>query len=345
MATKRQKLFMTYFLSKASFFGIGYSRLFNISSNDTWISIILGTLIGIIIVYIISKFMDLKKGTSLKDFLNKSIILKCLIIILCSYIFLEEIMVLTNFMTSFFLLKTPNICISIPILVVIIYILNKGLRPTLKTNEILFYISIFITIITFLTLLIYPNYDYLRPVFITSYSNILKSSLLYTTYSTIPLLLLTNLENDGKSIIKMYLVSSLRILLLSIFILSIFGPALTKVYRFPEYIVLKRIKILSFIEKIESLLSIIYIFDNYILMLLSSYTINSLLGSNKIAKVSFYGILIGLMLFGTIFLADNYYISLKNYYLSPFIYSLGYLILFLLIIKAIKKKPKASDPT
>ena len=33
-------------------------------------------------------------------------------------------------------------------------------------NEILFYISIFITIITFLALSIYPNLDYLKPILV-----------------------------------------------------------------------------------------------------------------------------------------------------------------------------------
>ena len=349
MATNKQKLFMTYFLSKATFFGIGYSRLFNLSKSDTWISIILGMLLGIVIVWLIKIIMDAKKGLSLDIFLKDktfiNIVIKLLLICLCIYIFLEEIIILTSFLTSFFLLNTPSIVISIPIVIVVFYVLKKGLQPFLKTNEILFYISIFITIMTFLALSIYPHFDYLKPFLITKYPSILKSAFLYATYSSIPLLLITNLENNGKDLIKMYLVSTVRILLLTIFILTIFGPQLTTIYRFPEYIVLKRIKLLSFVEKIESLLSIIYIFDNYILMTMSAYTVKKLLGDNKISRISFPLMITIITVIGTIIFTDNYVLSLKNYYLSPYIYLGGYLIVLLLLFKAIKKKPKASNPS
>ena len=344
MTTKKQQLCLAYFLGKSTFFGIGYSRLFNISKNDTWISIILGTLFGIIIVYLISKIMDHKKGLTLVEYLKAhtviNIFTKISMIFLCCYIFIEEIMILSNFMTSFFLLNTPTIIISLPIVILILYVLKKGLNSILKTNIILFYISILVTIITFFALSIYPQLDYLKPILINKYSNIVKSALLYTIYSTIPLILLVNLNSDGKGLIKIYLLSSLRILLLGIFILTIFGPQLTMVYRFPEYIVLKRIKILSFIEKIESILSIIYIFDSYTLLLLSAYTIKKLLGNNQISKISFPILIITITIGGTIFLGNNYKLSLGNYYLSPYIYSIGYLIIIILIIKTIKKKPK-----
>ncbi len=349
MATNKQKLFIAYFLSKATFFGIGYSRLFNLSKSDTWISIIIGMFFGMIIVWLIKRIMDAKKGLSLENYLKDkkiiNMVIKILLLCLCSYIFLEEIIVLTSFLTSFFLLNTPSIMISIPIVIVVFYVLRKGLQPFLKTNEILFYISIFITIITFLTLSIYPHMDYLKPILITKYTNIIKSAFLYATYSTIPLLLIINLQNDGKDLIKIYLASTLRILLLTMFILTIFGPQLTTIYRFPEYIVLKRIKLLSFVEKIESLLSIIYIFDNYILMTMSAFTIKKLLGNKMTAKISFYSIIILITAIGTIFFTDNYVLSLKNYYISPYIYLSGYLLIILLLLKTIKKKPKASNPS
>ena len=57
MITKKQKFSVVYFLSRAVFIGIGYSLMFDIAGKDAWISVILGTLLGLLIVYPISKIL------------------------------------------------------------------------------------------------------------------------------------------------------------------------------------------------------------------------------------------------------------------------------------------------
>ena len=132
MATKRQKLFLTFFITRASLFGLGYSRMFSLSSNDTWISAILGMLLGIIIVYMISKILNNKR--------KNNIVIKIILILLCCYFISEELTSLINFMTSFFLLNTPGIIIGLCSIIVSLYVIGKGLSSILRTTEILFYI-------------------------------------------------------------------------------------------------------------------------------------------------------------------------------------------------------------
>ena len=257
MATKRQKIFISYFIIKASLFGIGYSRLFDLAANDTWISVILGTLLGLGIILIINKATMNKKGLSLKEYLKETLLLKLLIILLCSYFILEQITTLTNFMTSFYLLNTPAWVIGLCLIITALYIANKGLLTILKTSEMLFYLSIGVTVFALGILLTYVDLKHIMPIMIIKPKNLLSSSIIYALYTTIPLINLLSLKNDSSNTIKIYLITSLSILLLIFVILGIFGPELTKVLRFPEYIVLKRIKLLSFVEKIESLLSIV----------------------------------------------------------------------------------------
>ena len=321
METKRQKLFLLYFISRASLFGLGYSRIFSLSSQDTWISAILGMLLGILIVFIISK---------IKQYDNK--ILNIFIILLLCYFISEELTSLTNFMTSFFVLNTPAYIIGLAAIIVSLYVVNKGKIAILRTSELLFYISIFITTITLCILISYINVSHFLPILTTNYKLLIKSSIFFSLYTTVPLI---NIESNDKDLIKMYIISCLTIIILIICILGIFGPELTKILRYPEYIVLKRIKILSFIEKIESLLSVPYIFDNMILIIISTYNIKRLISNRTI----FYIIIFTTYILTTIYLNNNYIIALYNYYLTPYILLIG---LIIIIIKAIKKKPKAS---
>ena len=43
---------LSYFISRASMFGIGFFLIFKNAGKDSWISIILGTILGIITIYI-----------------------------------------------------------------------------------------------------------------------------------------------------------------------------------------------------------------------------------------------------------------------------------------------------
>ena len=43
---------LTYFIARSSMFGIGFFLVFKNASKDAWISLILGTFLGIIVLYI-----------------------------------------------------------------------------------------------------------------------------------------------------------------------------------------------------------------------------------------------------------------------------------------------------
>ena len=333
MATNRQKLFISFYIIRASLFGIGYSRIFSLAESDAWISAILGTLFGVIIVFLIKTIMNKKSTLTLADYLKENTLIKIAIIALCLYFILEELTTLTNFMTSFYLLNTPNYIISLCSIIICLYVISKGIHSILKTSEIFFYLSILISVITLIILSTYVDISHFRPILLISNNSLIKSTSIYALYTTVPLITLLNLKNDGKDLIKLYLFSSLLLIILIIIITGIFGPEFVQILRFPEYIILKRIKILSFIEKIESLLSITYILDNLFLTIMSLYTIITLINNKIISLIS----ILFIYLFTSYFINGNYINALNNYYLSPYIFILGLLII---IILAIKKKPK-----
>lgn len=344
MTTKRQQIFFSFFLIRATFFGIGFSRIIDLALQDAWISAILGTIIGSLFVFAIAKFMDLKKGKSLNEFLNEykfvGKVLKLFIILLAVFIITEGITMLINFKTSFFLLNTPNFFISLPAILIVLYVISKGLSTILKINEIIFYLTSTVSILVIITLSTYCNINHFLPILTTSFKNLIFSSIVFAVYSSVPLLFLTNLKNDGKGLLKMYWLTCLSLILSFSVILGVFGPTLADIYRYPEMIVLKRIKIFSFIEKIESIISTIRLFDNYALVVISSYTIKGLINNPKASKL-FMPIIMAIIFFVTSFVITNNYINvLRNYYLTFYVYLSGIIIGLALLIMAIKKRHK-----
>ena len=65
---------LTYFISRSSMFGIGFYLLFKQTGKDAWISLLLGTLLGIIIIYIYHFIKDYFQIQKFKDKLNKTIL-------------------------------------------------------------------------------------------------------------------------------------------------------------------------------------------------------------------------------------------------------------------------------
>ena len=63
---------LTYFITRSSMFGIGFYLLFKNASKDAWISVLLGTLLGVIILYIYKHLKDFFKNTNMRDLLSKT---------------------------------------------------------------------------------------------------------------------------------------------------------------------------------------------------------------------------------------------------------------------------------
>ena len=146
------------------------------------------------------------------------------------------------------------------------------------------------------------------------------------------------IKNSGKNIIKIYSLSVFTLFLIAIIIMGVFGPELSVMYRYPEYMMLKKIKILSFVEKIENLVSVIWIIDGFFMVSMASHTIYDLLPKKYNKKIGI--ILAAAMFYVTSFIVgQNYITRLSLYYKTPIIYLLGFIFIAIpLYIKTRKLK-------
>ena len=116
MITKRQYQILSFFLTRSLFFGLGITKIFNLSYNDAWLSGILGTILGLIIISFI--YYIKKDHPNFSKLLNKGVsgfITKTILFLLASFCIHDVILSLTTMTSSFLLPLTPAYVIAIAI--------------------------------------------------------------------------------------------------------------------------------------------------------------------------------------------------------------------------------------
>ena len=259
---------LTYFISSSSMFGIGFFLLFKNAGKDAWISLLLGTLLGIMIIYLYSKIKMYLKNNNLKETLKNT--------------FIGKIYLGIFFVFYLYLLYTPKIVVIIPFLLLAIYITYKEKRVLETLSNLLFTISIVVIIIYIVALFKYIDFNNLKPIFSESTWGIMKASLIYASITTIPNIITINFNNnDFKYELKIYLSSCLMLFLILFATILCLGEPLIKIYSFPEYAVLKQIKILDFIENIENLSTFIWYFDMFITLSVLTTNVKEILPQKR----------------------------------------------------------------
>lgn len=227
----------SYFNSRALFIGYGLSLLFKMSHHDILFSILLGFVLGLIFLFAFNDKKDYK-------------LIKFVTTILLSVIVFISIINLTK---TLYLENTPLVLIICFSLIVVYYISSIKNKAWNKLTSILYVISLVMFVIIFLGLSIHIRIDYLRPIKIIDFKDVIKSSLMFFIISICPIIRLNEKDNKKELIIR-YIVSSITIFLMAFIVLSVLGEKEALLYRYPEYIVLKRIKMLDFISNVDNIL-------------------------------------------------------------------------------------------
>ena len=274
-------------------FGLGFNLIASISKTNLILSIILGTFIDILLLRIFSN----------KPNKYLSIIISLIIIIIYMIIF-------STYITSFYLINMPSYIINILIILLTIYIVSKS--PNVL-NKVCFLITIFnliVYLIMFITLFTKINYPNYLPINLNL--SLIKGSLVYSGISIIPYLYLDN-KQSFKDNFKSLIISSFITIMISILVLGILGPNFIIIYRYPEYMILKEIKLFNCINNLENIIA--FIFGNEILisMILSLNNIK-----NLITKKTNYYLIISLLIIISLIINASF-INYLNQYIINFL--------------------------
>ncbi len=331
---KRKIFSLSYFLGRAFFLGFGFSLLSKMVNKDAWFVAILGTVLGSIIIWLFQKGKEKMNGsTSQQKSLWKWVFIG-VFFLFNLFVYTQIVFIFQTFASSFFLIKSPVFFISLPIPFIIYRVCKNSYLGIAKVAESLLPIALFLFLFGIFGLTQNFEIDYFKPILTTSPLSLIEGTIFFACYSTAPFFLLLNTQAEENHFVLKYMISCFSILILCIFIIGVLGPNLMQIYRYPEYMTMKKIRIFNFIEKVENIVAISWLFDSFITLSICGNNIKETL-PKKGKNIMFAIILI--LLYGWSILSNIYYQEgLFLYHIIPIIlgiFEIAFLLLLFLLPK------------
>lgn len=338
--------------------GSGLYNAIQIAKVDSYIGIFISGILGIIpllLIIYISKFEEDKNIIEKINMLFGKYIGTFINFLIVSILFVIGITILfgiCNFIVTQFLANTPIIYVGSILGLISIYAVSKGIETISRTQ----FIFTFIIAIIFITLAItlYPEFDKsnLKPILEYGINPPLKVGILNLFTNIVPIFIILiipknnicNKEKYTKYIIIFYVISILFILLISIFTIGVLGQYLASFYQYPEYILLKKVTLFNFIDRIENFLSIGWILSTYATLTLIIYYISNFIKKNDKAK--FKPGVITILIISTSLIVFKNNTTFNNYITNIYPYIISLLFIIMIIISMtilIKEKINLND--
>lgn len=342
-----------FFTSQSMFLGVGMTQILNSSNQNSPYSIIIGSILGLFVLYLFIKIFDYEKDLTIFEKFEKLYgkvlgnIINILLVLLFAFYFVYTLWSIQIYIQNKYLDKTPSIIILILFLIPVVYSVNKDIKTIAKLSLIIFIITIMEIILSIFGLTNVLEIDNLKPFFETPFSTILKNSLYFISYFLTPTFLMfsipkNQIENSKKlnrNIIIFYTFGCINFFLLFTFIIGVFGIELVQLFYYPEFTLIKKINYFDFIEHVENILSTQWLFSLFMSTVMSLLFVKRYLEHKKINKKTIYYIFIVICLFSSTMLFKNTtigYALVKKYFIL--IYSIPLLILIIISIIYIKFK-------
>ena len=244
---------LNYFVTRAFLVGMTFNALINVMKRDSWVIPLICIPLDILFIFILNKIMDYEPNLSLPQKVIKlfgKAFGKIFLVIISIFSLIMGILnylTLNNFIQSQFLTKTPLIAIIIIFMITIFYILCKGIDVICRTSNILFFINIFLFVISFSGLISSFDFSNLKPMLQSSTNDYLSAMNSYYAFHIAPMLLLTMIPKNKidkpklkKTMIISTVISSITMFCVILATLSVLGYELTALYEYPEFHVLKQ---------------------------------------------------------------------------------------------------------
>ena len=339
-----------------TFFGISISILKQDAGINAWLSALISYIIGFIPLLIVIYISNYEKDLNLHKKITKlfgdkigfiiNIILSLILISLATTLLYN----INNFILSQFLYRTPFLISCTLFMILVIYTTNKGINTITKISLLLLILNIALYTINISSL--FTSIDILNfyPLLKINTQNIIPASLKITSINYLPLLTiliipknrLTVPKNYTKTLIISYIIGAIISFGLVITTFGVLGIDLINVFEYSEYIVLRKVKLLGFLERIENIISLQWIIGTFIYLTIIIYTISKSIPLKSIKSHKYINVIIGIILIvltmiifkdNTIF--DNYIKNIFPYIISGL--SLIYILIFIKIILSKKQ--------
>jgi len=346
--------FLSSFLYR-SFYIIGFFNLIiSISKSDSIFSIIFGSVLGIILLYIYFYLNNRHTSENIFEKVNStlpkiiSIFINTLLIVLFTFIASFILYNLSLFINYNLLNDIDIIPISTLLILTSIYLVSKGINTLTRVSGILIFIFILLAIISFIALTNYSSPSNLYPLLTNSFTTITKGGVCTTIISITPIFLLLIIPKDKiesnkkykRYMLITYIVNAVYLLISFILILSILGIELTSILKYSDIVALQKVSLLNFIQRIEDLLSFKVMFDSFISLSLILFYVKE--GITYIYKIKPNKKIV--LAVGIITLILSLYLKTTNINLVFYLLSI-ILFIHLLLMLFIRKNPIIKNKT
>lgn len=277
---------LLFFIMNGMTLGITINCYIMFGKVNGWMCPILGCILGLIPLFIYIKLSKINPKLSIIQLISKNlgifgkiinfILFLTVLLMLCTVYWN-----LTNFITSQYLYNTPRIIVSLLFLIPFIYIISKGIEVIARTSLILFYIELMLTIIIIIGLIYQIDINNIFPIFEKGVYGTICGSLSHVAYIILPSFILFSIPRDkieqqdkiDKNIFITYLISNLNVFLIILLNILVLGIELLDIYQYPEFHILKRVFAGGFVERMEALLSVHWLFYLFIFITMCFYYI------------------------------------------------------------------------
>lgn len=325
---------LMYFIIRATFFNLFLSNLLKLSKQDSYISIFIAIILSIIpiLIYYKNKHDTLSLFDNNKKIYKHYKIINLLLIITTLLLSVYLFWNLSSFVKQHLLYETPNLIIMLAFTIPIIYTITKGYDSLNRGKVIMFYISIFMFVITFVSLI--PNMKINNLLPLNYDSKISLGILFYMIYLIFPLYTLNLFPKNSiknyniKKIVLCLLLFQLIPLFMTFALLSIYGINLSNFLSIPEYHVLKRIGLFSSLNRIDSILYIQAFFDYFVTI--TFYLYFSYKGIKSTFKIKKVKPIIIIILIAICFLVNMINYNLVHFisiHILPYLITLSFFII------------------
>ena len=276
------------FLVLVIFFTIGTgilvlpSVLAGIAKQDAWISAIIGTGVGLLIVWMFTKLSLWFPNLTFVQ-MNEVIFGKWIgktfsfLFLFINLVFTSILMYYSgSFLTTHVIPNTPMAATNILLAVILLMAMHLGLETIARAAEIL--IGVFFILFIILVIFIAPEIktENIQPVFESDIKSIAHGSLSLIVISSLNavslLMVFPAFINDPKSGKKSFLIGNLIgglvIIIITLLCILVLGPDLTSRQMYPGYTLAKMINIGNFVTRIEALMAGLWVICLYFKMVL-----------------------------------------------------------------------------
>ncbi|RRJ63479.1 spore gernimation protein [Paenibacillus oralis] len=286
----RQLTIVTIFFTVGSAILITPSGMAQLAKQDAWIAGLIGIGAGLLIVWFMSKLVSLYPQKNLTEILETLLgkwVGKIVSLLFITSLFSAPTAVLNDlgdFMTTQMMPETPIEAIIILFGIVVLIGVRLGIEVVARSAELLF--PWFILLYLLLVLLVSFNIDprHLQPVLENGFPPIWQAVLTFISVAFLPhvslLLLLPSSMNRpaefGRGIVLGSLIGSLMLVIVITLSIFVLGAEITSKSLFPSYVLAQKIDIGHFLQRVETIVAVMWFFSLYfrITLYMSSITVS-----------------------------------------------------------------------